>query len=285
MSTAPTSRGDYCTQPNTLKSRHHSGLHSSLLTVQSTSHLNPILPSLSILGNKRDRSGLDYGALKHDDSMQSLSYLNSKVQMPVMSITIVCVTTFMFREMALLKALSCSIECYKSHQDVHAADLRSTTILATSNGLSPKPPPVASVLGPPYSHRRSGDPSETLFELESLESSVELQRLYLQYPRLRDQLKEIYESTREPSNDRFDIQSLSRERGGYRGRSRGRGHGYRRERVAGLWSQQKGFKAGLHQLRELRPFKGDEGEGLRGFSELVSSLGNDHLSRCGTTLL
>ena len=103
----------------------------------------------------------------------------------------------------------------------------------------------------------------------SLDSSPDLQLLYKRFPRLFAQLQVIYEATAEPSDDQHDDQSSSRshmDRG--RGRSRGRGRG--RDRGAGApWSHQRGFKAGLHQLRKLRRLDGDDGEGLREFSKLA----------------
>ena len=105
----------------------------------------------------------------------------------------------------------------------------------------------------------------------SLDSSPDLQLLYKRFPRLFAQLQVIYEATTEPSDDQPDDQSSSRshiDRG--RGRSRGRGRGRGRDRGAGApWSHQRGFKAGLHQLRKLRRLDGGDGEGLREFSKLV----------------
>ena len=82
----------------------------------------------------------------------------------------------------------------------------------------------------------------------------------------------IYGAATEPSDDQDDVHSSSRshtDRG--RGRSRGRGRGRDRGAVA-PWSQQKGFKAGLHQLRKLRRLDGDDGEGLREFSKLAMKI-------------
>ena len=106
----------------------------------------------------------------------------------------------------------------------------------------------------------------------SLDSSPDLQLLYKRFPRLFAQLQMIYEATTEPSDDQHNDQSSSRshiDRG--RGRSRGRGRG--RDRGAGApWSHQRGFKAGLHQLRKLRRLDGDDGEGLREFSKLAMNV-------------
>ena len=116
------------------------------------------------------------------------------------------------------------------------------------------------------------EPSESSFATKltiSLDSTPDLQLLYKRFPRLFAQLQTIYEATIEPSDDQNEDQSSSRghiDRG--RGRSRGRGRG--RDRGAGVpWSHQRGFKAGLHQLRKLRRLDGDDGEGLREFSKLA----------------
>ena len=125
---------------------------------------------------------------------------------------------------------------------------------------------LPSPVGLPDEH---GGSSFAIKSAASLDSSPDLQHLYKRFPRLFAQLKVIYEATTEPSDDQHDDQSSSRshiDRG--RGRSRGRGRG--RDRGAGApWSYQRGFKAGLHQLRKLRRLDGGDGEGLREFSKLA----------------
>lgn len=175
----------------------------------------------------------------------------------------------------MLKAHSCSINCYRVHNTIHKDPGSSATIRISPNGLPPKPPPAAFT-NPSSSHIKSGDPSLASTSHVSLVPSTELSRLYLQYPKLRNQLREIYEATTEPLDDHLDDSPRSAER---RDRGRGKGRGSRHERGRGRgrgpiqsapWSQQRGFKAGLHLLRKLRHLKGNDGEGLKVFSKLVA---------------
>lgn len=168
----------------------------------------------------------------------------------------------------MLTALSCSIECYKSHQNTHAEASSPTIERPAPTGLPPKPPPVP-FFSPIDLHDERGGSSIAAKSAISLDWSPDLQLLYKRFPRLFSQLQMVYEATTEPSDDQHDDHSSSRshtDRG--RGRSRGRGRGRDRGAVA-PWSQQKGFKAGLHQLRKLRCLDGDDGEGLREFSKLT----------------
>lgn len=162
--------------------------------------------------------------------------------------------------------------CYKAHQDAYSDKRCPTATLPDPNGLPPKPPPVASGVGALGSHPTSGDSSTTLSALDSLESSVELKRLYVQYPKLRNQLSEIYEASNEPSNDHSDEYTPSRGRGDrYRGRGRIRERGHERG-VGASWPPKKRFEAGLDQMRKSRHLRGTDGEGLKEFSKLVVSL-------------
>ena len=171
----------------------------------------------------------------------------------------------------MLTALSCSIECYKSHQNSHAEASGPTTDRSALPGLPPKPPPVP--FSSPLDLRdEHGGSSFAAKPAISLDRSPDLQLLYKRFPRLFSQLQMVYEATTEPSDDQHDDHSFSRshtDRG--RGRSRGRGRGRDRGAVA-PWSQLKGFKAGLHQLRKLRCLDGDDGEGLREFSKLAMKI-------------
>ena len=168
----------------------------------------------------------------------------------------------------MLTALSCSIECYKSHQNTHVEASSPSIERPAPTGLPPKPPPVP-FLSPSNLHGEHGGSSFAANSATSFDWSPDLQLLYKRFPRLFSQLQVVYEATTEPINDQHDDHSSSRihtDRG--RGRSRGRGRGRDRSAIA-PWSQQKGFKAGLHQLRKLRRLDGDDGEGLREFSKLA----------------
>lgn len=166
-------------------------------------------------------------------------------------------------------AHSCSIDCYKTHQNVHAGYSGPTITRPAPVGLPPKPPPAAAGGS---AHPRSGDISTILGVLDSHETSTQLQRLYLQYPKLRNQLREIYEATNKPSIYHLDDYASSTGRAyRYRGRGRGREHEHRRG-LGASWSQDKGFKGGLHQMRKLRHLKGGESQGLTEFCKVVASL-------------
>ena len=168
----------------------------------------------------------------------------------------------------MLTALSCSIECYKSHQNTHAEASGAIIEHPGPTGLPPKPPPVPFLTSIGL-HDEHGGSSIAARSAISLDWSPDLQLLYKRFPRLFSQLQMVYEATTEPTDDPHDDHLSSRshtDRG--RGRSRGRGRGRDRGAVA-PWSPQKGFKAGLHQLRKLRRLDGDDGEGLREFSKLA----------------
>lgn len=172
---------------------------------------------------------------------------------------------------AKLKAQSCSTECYKAHQSTHVEGAHPPPTQPVPNSLPPKPPPVPFA-DPPMSYGSIRDPPLTERSVLSLQSSPMLQRLYAQHPRLRNQLREIYEATSQSTDENPSSHHFSGNRS-YRGRGRGkiRGRGHDREKGA-PWSQQRGFKAGLHQMRKLKNFKGINGDGLREFSKLVTDM-------------
>ena len=124
--------------------------------------------------------------------------------------------------------------------------------------------------GTSKSHADSGGLSSGRRSSLSLESSAELRNLYTRYPLLQNQLKEIYEAATKPSNDQLNDQLLSgqpSDRG--RGR-RGEFRGLVRDGSAtAIWSRYNGVQTGIYRLRMLRHSKGEDGDGLRDFSELV----------------
>lgn len=170
-----------------------------------------------------------------------------------------------------LRPHSCSIECYKGHQTAHADESSLTATQSIPNGLPPKPPATVAFTGPSNAYVKGGGSSSATYPLSSLESSADLQILYTRYPRLQNQLKEIYEAATEPLDDPLNDQLSSSERGdrGW-GRRRNRGRGPD-GRIQAPWSRQKGIKAGIHRLRTLRHLEGQDGDGLRKFSKLVTS--------------
>ncbi len=170
----------------------------------------------------------------------------------------------------MLKPQSCSTECYKIHQATHtdASSLAATQLI--SYCLPPKPPTTAVLTSASNSHVCGGGFPFRTYSLSSLESSSDLQILHTRYPQLRCQLKEIYEAATEPLDNQLNDPSFSsrrcdRKRG--QGRSRGRG---RDVRTAATWSRNKGIKSGIHRLRMLRHLKGEDGDGLRAFSKVVT---------------
>ena len=103
----------------------------------------------------------------------------------------------------------------------------------------------------------------------TFETSLDLQRLFLEYPRLRAQLKEVYVATNEPLENSND--EKSRESHGFR---RGSSRGYRvnksqQSRKSTPWAQRKGFILGLRRFQKLQAARGLEGEGLKEFSKLM----------------
>ena len=174
-------------------------------------------------------------------------------------------------ELDRLRPHSCSIECYKSHQTTHADTPSLTATLSIPNGLPPKPPAAVAFTGSSNAYVKGGGSSFATYPLSSLESSTDLQILYTQYPRLQNQLKEIYEAATKPLDDPPNDQVSSSERGdrGW-GRRRNRGRGFD-GRIPAPWSRQKSIKAGIHRLRTLRHLKGQDGDGLRIFSKLITS--------------
>ena len=166
-----------------------------------------------------------------------------------------------------MKARSCSIECYKSHQNTHS-DL--SWLIKSPHGLSPNP--IAAVTLPSTSnhHTDSGCSSLGTRSPSSLDSATDIQNLYARYPQLRDQLKEIYEATTERLKNQVNDQSFGIESSN---RRRGRG------RVRGLACDGKppatrfqcyGVKSGIHRLRTLRDIEGEAGHGLRVFSRIIT---------------
>ena len=168
---------------------------------------------------------------------------------------------------ARLKARSCSIECYKSHQNTHS-DL--SCLIKSPNGLLSNPKAAVTLPSPSNHHTDSGCSSLGTRSPSSLDSATHIPHLYARYPQLRDQLKEIYEATTEPlktegNNQSFGSESSNRRRG--RGRVRGLAYN---GKTPATRSQYYGVKSGIHRLRTLRDFEGESGHGLRVFSTIIA---------------
>lgn len=113
--------------------------------------------------------------------------------------------------------------------------------------------------------------------LETLGTSSELQDLFRRYPQLRDQLRDIYQTTLE--EEWVEVQPVGGRGGGFRGGrpgGRGRGGGYRDR---GPWTREKGFNRGLGKVRKLRERCetgveiGKDAEGFMRFVALVHGEG------------
>lgn len=169
--------------------------------------------------------------------------------------------------MGVLKARSCSIQCYRDHQTTHTT----VRILSVkSNSLPPKPPPLAAFATKSNLIQSHGSSLRNNPPI-SLEAAVELEKLYSRYPRLQEQLRDIYEvATERPPDNLDDQSSMSNraEQGGSQGWGRGRG---RAKEASIPWSRKRGFKAGLNRLKSLRHLKGTDGEGLCEFSQFVAT--------------
>jgi len=126
---------------------------------------------------------------------------------------------------------------------------------------------------PPPSPGSNGGRPLTGDILLSLQSSTDFQRLFSRYPHLRDQLREIYDATTQSPDENPDSHQYPNGKRSYRARGRGKNRGRGHDRGSGApWSQQKGFRAGLHQMKRLRNATGVDGDGLREFSKLVTDL-------------
>ena len=168
---------------------------------------------------------------------------------------------------ARLKARSCSIECYKSHQNTHF-DL--PCLIKSPNGLIPNPNAAVMLPSTSNHHTDSGCSSLGTRSPSSLDSATDIQNLYTRYPQLRDQLKEIYEATTESLKNEVNNQSFGSESSNRRrGRGRVRRLAYN-GKTPSTRSQYYGVKSGIHRLRTLRDFEGEPGHGLRVFSKIIA---------------
>ncbi|KFY89480.1 hypothetical protein V500_05678 [Pseudogymnoascus sp. VKM F-4518 (FW-2643)] len=163
---------------------------------------------------------------------------------------------------------SCSVACATLHRAVpcEAPVTRSLTPLAaepaTQNGsIRPLPGTVA------------GSTHGNIFSV--LESSQKLQTLFIMYPRLRSQLRDIYSATLPPTDDPNTLGSnndhsypqFQRGRGGGRG-GIGRGNSSR----PGPWNSDRGTQNGIDALGKAKLEFGKAGEGVREYANLVLKL-------------
>lgn len=112
---------------------------------------------------------------------------------------------------------------------------------------------------------------------EALASSQELKELFSQYPRLRNQLRDIYKVTLE--EEWVEARAPTRGRGFGRGRgAQNRGRGGSR----GPWTAEKGFNRGLGKVRKWRDSceeGSSTGTGAEGFMKFVALVNGESSSQ------
>ena len=178
---------------------------------------------------------------------------------------------------------SCSLACSQSHKRYCAPkspkpfnDLRFPTSVesraqngkieaSSSNGLKPEASGSDDLLHP-FLGAQKGTLDFTRFE-----SSPELNALWIRFPLLRSQLRDIYEITLESEWVEMKTPSYGRHR--ERGRGGG-GNTSKGGRSRGPWTAEKGFNRGVGRVRKWRENpKSGEGhmvdEGFRQFAALV----------------
>jgi zinc finger HIT domain-containing protein 3 len=170
-------------------------------------------------------------------------------------------------ESVLTENSSCSVACATLHRATHPAvtdDAPPTTVkvepTASNNGVNAKP--IAGTLS------AAGSPNP----FSVLEEAEELQTLFMMYPRLRSQLRDIYTATLPPTDNSTTILGQYEEHPqSYGGRSRGRGRSSR-GRETGPWNADRGTQDGIDALRTAKDQYGKAGEGVREYAELVLKL-------------
>lgn len=179
--------------------------------------------------------------------------------------------------------ISCSLGCTQSHKiycapkPISQDSLKAGTNQDTANDhVNNDPQPKIDTTNG-FSGRKQQD---QLPHLETLGTSSELQDLFCQYPQLRFQLRDIYQTTLE--EEWVEVQPVGGGGGGFRGgrpSGRGRGGGYRNR---GPWTREKGFNRGLGKVRKLRERceAGVEiGKGAEGFMRFVALVHGEGRSR------
>jgi zinc finger HIT domain-containing protein 3 len=162
---------------------------------------------------------------------------------------------------------SCSVACATLHRATHPA-------------VDDDAPPTTVEVGPAFningqtvkhtSGTSSAAGSRNPFTV--LEEAKELQTLFMMYPRLRSQLREIYTATLPPTDDSTRMSGHYEDQGqSYRGKGRGRGrNGRGRDRAS--WNTDRGTQDGIDALCSAKEQYGKGGEGVREYAELVLKL-------------
>ncbi|KAI4695461.1 uncharacterized protein J4E84_002088 [Alternaria hordeiaustralica] len=152
----------------------------------------------------------------------------------------------------------CSLSCFKSHKTTHPE----TTSVAPkpAEPALPQPPPPAPV--PRYLKKRT--------DFAVLATNPKFQALLKTHPALLPSLQRVYAKTIKPdpeaeSRRRMLERNASRGRG-MRGRGRGAWRGGRggfnggQEKKEEYWTQKKGDKDAMEELKGIREGEGKEGE-------------------------
>jgi hypothetical protein len=180
-----------------------------------------------------------------------------------------------FHTCTILIAYSCSLSCFKSHKTTHP----DTTLVAPKPAeLSlPQPPPPAPV--PRYLKKRT--------DFAVLATNPKFQELLKTQPALLSSLQRVYAKTIKPDPEDERRRHMV-ERNAFRGRGmRGRGRGARRGGRGGFnggdekedrWTQKKGDKDAMAELKGIREGEGKEGEkdAMAEFVGLVEELFGQH---------
>ncbi|MCJ1392429.1 hypothetical protein MMC18_005296 [Xylographa bjoerkii] len=162
----------------------------------------------------------------------------------------------------ILRLCSCSLDCYKAHKLVH-----------TQQGKQLPPPPdnisiPLSLFVSEALKKNGNEPAQDAYT--TLLRSAKLEQLFAGHPQLKSQLKSIYGATLEPSQEDQESEARRRKRVS-RGRGRGRGRGNVHNSPA-PWTRERGLKDAMRQLKKVRRGKGQEDEGMREFSALVTKI-------------
>lgn len=157
----------------------------------------------------------------------------------------------------LTKISSCSVACNKIHRENHPPD--------PTPAPKPSPPPAASATAataPEESNEDSGT-HQSDHRFGTLERSKELQYLFKKYPRLPKQLLDIHAATLPPPSEKSRIPaSLLKDL----------------PESSNGWDRDKAMASGKEALRKARGAKGEDGEALREYSELVLHLTKDKVN-------
>lgn len=178
-----------------------------------------------------------------------------------------CMTLEELRYLQLSNEDSCSVACATLHRATHPA-VSDDIPPASSEALAP---PLLNGMASKISQGNAASTcSRNAFTV--LEGSKELQTLFMMYPRLRSQLRDIYtatlpstEGSSSMSGHYYEHQQLQR------GRGRGRGRGGR-VRDRGPWNTDRGTQDGIDALCDAKEQYGKGGEGIREYAELVLKL-------------